>query len=153
MKISKKLAFLAAPVALILGGGIAFAAWNVTGSGNGNATAGFMQKLVIADSVPVASLFPGVSNSGLTLVVTNPNGFPVSITDVNGNGAITSGAGVACDASTGVLFANQAGLAVPFLAGETRTVTVPGVSMDNTSDNSCQGTVFTVPVTVVAVSA
>ena len=85
--------------------------------------------------------------------MTNGNSSPVRITAVSGNGTITSDKGAPCDASTGVTFANQTGLALDVDAGATTTLTVPSsVSMSNASDNSCQGAVFTVPVTVTAVS-
>jgi hypothetical protein len=77
----------------------------------------------------------------------------VRITAVSGNGTITSDKGAACDASTGVTFSNQTGLTLDLAAGATATLTVPNsVSMSNASDNSCQGAVFTVPVTLTAVS-
>src|ERR671922_2495643 len=90
---------------------------------------------------------------GVGVKVSNPNPFPVRITAVAGNGTITSDKGAACDASTGVTFANQSGLALDVAAGATATLTVAGaVSMSNASDNSCQGAVFTVPVSVTGIS-
>ena len=86
--------------------------------------------------------------------VTNPNAFAVSITTVTRTGAITSDKGAACDASTGVTFANQSGLSQAVAAGATATITLSGaVSMSNASDNSCQGALFTIPVSVTGASA
>ena len=76
------------------------------------------------------------------------------ITAVSGNGTITSDKGAACDASTGVTFANQSGLTLDLAASESNHVfTLAGaVSMTNASDNSCQGAVFSIPVSVTATS-
>jgi hypothetical protein len=56
-------------------------------------------------------------------------------------------------ASTGVTLTNQSGVTLDLAAGATATLTVPNaVSMSNSSDNSCQGAVFTVPVSLTAVA-
>ena len=73
----------------------------------------------------------------------------VAITTVSGNGTITSDKGAACDASTGVSFSNQSSLTLDLAAGATNTFTLAGaVTMNNNSDNSCQGAVFSIPVSV-----
>jgi hypothetical protein len=134
--------------------GIGVAAWNISGTGNGYAKATTASAVTLADATAFTSadLYPGATGS-LKLRVTNPNSFPVRITTVSGNGTITSDKGAACDAATGVTFANQTGLTLDVGAGATATLTVAGsVSMSNSSDNSCQGAVFTVPVTVAGIS-
>ena len=138
----------------VVAAGISIAAWSVSGSGNGAAKASSSSAITLADasSFTTADLYPGATGS-LKLRVTNPNSFPVRITAVSANGTITSDKGAACDASTGVTFANQTGLALDVAAGATATVTVGNsVSMSNASDNSCQGALFSVPVTITAVS-
>jgi hypothetical protein len=148
------LAGVAFALVAIVAVGIGIAAWSVGGSGNGYAKAGSASVLTLADATAftTASLYPGATGD-LKLRVTNPNSFPVRITAVTGNGTITSDKGTACDASTGVTFANQSGLTLDVGAGATATLTVSSsVSMSNASDNSCQGAVFTVPVTVTATS-
>jgi hypothetical protein len=68
---------------------------------------------------------------------------------VSGAGTITSDKGAACDASTGVTFTNQSGLTLDVPASTSATFTLSGsVAMSNASDNSCQGAVFTVPVSL-----
>jgi hypothetical protein len=85
--------------------------------------------------------------------VTNPNPFAVTVTAVTGAGAITSDKGAACNTSTGVTFTNTSGLSQAVGAGATVTFSLAGkVAMSNASDNSCQGAVFTVPVTLTATS-
>jgi hypothetical protein len=135
--------------------GIAIGAWSVSGSGTGYAKASTASAVTLSDASAstTADLYPG-SSGALKLKVSNPNPFPVRITAVSGNGAITSDKGAACDASTGVALANQSSLTLDLLANETNKVfTLAGaVSMSNASDNSCQGAVFSVPVTVTAIS-
>ena len=134
--------------------GIGIAAWSVSGTGNGSTKAVTASVLTLADASAFTSadLYPGATGN-LKLRVTNPNSFPIRITAVSGNGTITSDKGAACDASTGVTFTNQSGLTLDVGASATATVTVASsVSMSNASDNSCQGAVFTVPVTVTAIS-
>src|ERR671928_379821 len=150
----RKLVILAAAVAAVVAAGIGIAAWTISGSGNGYAKAGSASSLTLADATAftTATLYPGATGD-LKLRVTNPNSFPVRITAVSGNGTITSDKGAACDASTGVTFANQSGLALDLAASATATLTVANaVSMSNSSDNSCQGAIFTVPVSLTAVS-
>jgi hypothetical protein len=126
----------------------------VSGSGSGFAKATSASPLTLGEATAFtsAALYPGAT-APLKLRVTNGNSFPVRITAVSANVTITSDKGAACDASTGVTFANQSGLALDVDAAATTTLTVPSsVSMSNASDNSCQGAMFTVPVTVTAVS-
>jgi len=134
--------------------GVGLGAWSISGTGNGAAKATTASSITLADASAYTSadLYPGATGN-LKLRATNPNPFPVRITAVSGNGTITSDKGAACDASTGVTLANQTGLTLDLAAGATATLTVPNsVSMSNSSDNSCQGAVFTVPVSVTAVS-
>lgn len=142
-------------LASIVVAGIAIAAWSVSGTGTGYAKASTASAVSLADATAntSADLYPGASGA-VKLKVTNPNPFPVRITAVAGNGAITSDKGAACNAATGVSFTNQSGLTLDLLANETDKVfTLAGaVAMTNASDNSCQGAVFSVPVSVTAIS-
>lgn len=157
MRISRKRKLIVAAGVLMLAivaVGVGLGAWSIGGSGNGAAKATTASNITLADATAftTADLYPGATGN-LKLRATNPNPFPVRITAVSGNGTITSDKGAACDASTGVTFANQTGLTLDLAAGATATLTVPSsVSMSNASDNSCQGAVFTIPVTLTAVS-
>ena len=157
MRISKKRKFIVIAGVLVLAivaVGVGLGAWSLGGSGNGAAKATTASNVTLADATAFTSadLYPGATGN-LKLRVTNPNPFPVRITTVSGNGTITSDKGAACDASTGVTFTNQTGLTLDLAAGVTGTLTVPSsVSMTNASDNSCQGAVFTVPVSITGVS-
>jgi hypothetical protein len=142
---------------LVLGAviaGVAVGAWTISGSGSGYAKAGVATGLTLNDAsgATVADLYPGVTGT-VKLNVTNPNAFPVRITNVTGTGAITSDKGAACNAATGVTFTNQTGLTLDLAAGATSAFTLSGAAaMSNSSDNTCQGAVFTIPVSVSGVS-
>jgi hypothetical protein len=156
IKLPRKLFFALAASAALVVTGILVAAWSTGGSGNGYAKAGTASALTLNDASAstVADLYPS-SNGAVKLSVTNPNPFPVRITAVTKQaaGTITSDKGAACNASTGVTFTNQTGLALDLAANGTSTFTLNNaVSMSNASDNSCQGAVFTIPVDVTAAS-
>jgi hypothetical protein len=131
------------------------AAWVTNGSGPGYAKAQTASNLTLSDASAstTADLYPGATGS-VKLKVTNPNPFPVRITSVAKQAsAITSDKGAACDASTGVTFSDQTGLALDVAAGATTTLTLANaIGMSNASDNSCQGAVFTIPVNVTGAS-
>jgi hypothetical protein len=152
---SKKRVLLALIVVLCaVGSGLAWAAWNTSGSGTGYAKAASASDLVLADASAATSadLYPGAQGA-VKVKVTNPNSFPVRITAVTQGGAITSNAGAACNASTGVTFTDQTGLSLELDAGETDTFSLSNAAaMSNASANACQGAVFSIPVTVTGVS-
>ena len=136
-------------------GSVAVAAWVTNGTGSGYAKAGSSQALTTVDvsASTTATLYPGVTGN-VTLRIDNPNPYDVVVTDVTGNGAITSDAGAACDASTGVTYTDQTGLSLSVPAGTAATFTLNNsASMSNASDNSCQGAVFTIPVSLTGSSA
>ena len=131
------------------------AAWVTNGTGPGYAKAQTSSNLTLSDASAstTADLYPGATGS-VKLKVTNPNPFPVRITSVAKQAsAITSDKGAACDASSGVTFSDQTGLALDVAADATVTLTLANaISMSNASDNSCQGALFTIPVNVTGAS-
>jgi hypothetical protein len=137
-------------VSLMIAGSVAFAAWTATGTGEGYAKATTAQALTTVDvsASTTATLYPGATGDVL-IRIDNPNPYAVRVTDVAGSGAITSDAGAGCDASTGVTYTDQSGLTLNVPAGGAATFTLTGAaSMSNASANSCQGAVFTIPVTL-----
>ena len=99
-----------------------------------------------------ATLYPGATGD-VVVRISNPNPYPVTVTDVAGSGVIDSDTTAACDASTGVTFTDQTGLSVAVPAGGATTVTLSGsAQMDNSSHTTCQGAVFTIPVTLSGLS-
>jgi hypothetical protein len=148
-------------VAVVLGvitvtvAGIAIAAWSVSGSGTGYAKASTASAVTLGDATAesTATLYPGASGTA-KLKVSNPNPFPVRITAVAGNGTITT-ADATCNASHGVSFVNQTGLQLDLAANASDqmfTLASGSVTMSNASVDECQGDVFSIPVTVTAVS-
>jgi hypothetical protein len=153
-KLSKRAAVTSVLLGTLLVAGVAFAAWTATGTGSGYAKATTAQALTTVDvsASTAATLYPGATGD-VKLRIDNPNPYPVRVTDVAGNGAITSNAGAACNAATGVTFTNQSGLALDVAAGSATTFTLTGsVAMGNSSDTSCQGAIFTIPVTLTGIS-
>lgn len=156
IKLPRKVVFVLAAIVVLVLSSIVLAAWSTSGSGNGYAKAGTASALTLNDASAstTADLYPG-ANGSVKVSITNPNSFPVRITAVSKQaaGSITSDKGASCNASTGVTFTNQSGLALDLAAGATSTFTLANaVSMSNASDNTCQGAVFTIPVDVTGAS-
>ena len=131
--------------------GLAYAAWTSSGSGSGYAKARdgpSSSRRWTSRPTRAATLYPG-SNGNVRIKIANPNPYPVRVTDVTGNGAITADAGHASCVSTGVAFTNQTGQSIDVAAnGDTETTLTNAASMSNASDNGCQGAVFTIPVSL-----
>jgi hypothetical protein len=131
-------------------GGTAYAFWAASGSGSATAAAGTAQPLTAAAaSVTTGLLYPGGPAGDVRLTITNPNPFPVTVTDVVNpvTSPITSNKGGLCDASTGVDFIDQSGKTLSVPASSSATFTLAGaVTMANSSDDTCQGATFTIPV-------
>jgi hypothetical protein len=132
--------------------GISAAYWPGGGGGSGsvgaatNLTGVTVEAVTVGDS-PATTLLPGGSAEAIVKVA-NTNGFPVTVTSVSLIGSVTAANGCT---PTGVTFTDRAGSwLVP--AGSAGTLLhLPGaVQMDATSASACQGSTFTVPVTVVA---
>ena len=142
-------------VTVVAAGAATFGSWAVgSDAGNGYAKAVTAQNLALSDASgsTVADLYPG-GTGNVKVTVTNPNAFAVTVTGVSGAGTITSDKGSACNAATGVTFTDTTGLTQVVGAGATVTFTLSGkAAMSNASDTSCQGAVFTIPVTLTATS-
>jgi hypothetical protein len=154
-QVSRKVAVLTTVMALAIVG-LVFAAWTTTGTGSGYAKAGTAQALSTVDvsASTTATLYPGGPAGDVTIRVSNPNTYPVTVTGVTGSGAITADAGHASCTTTGVSFTDQTGLSISVPAksgavnGETQTTLSGAASMSNASVNGCQGATFTIPVTL-----
>ena len=153
--LTRKHAVLVALVGCIALATAAVAAWSTSGSGIAYSKATVASAITVGDASAstTADLYPGATGAA-KLKITNPNSFPIRVTAVSKQAAaITSDKGAACNASTGVTFTDQTGLTLDVAAGATQTFTLSGaVAMSNSSDNSCQGALFTIPVDVTAVS-
>ncbi|MGH2699402.1 MAG: hypothetical protein ACRDJL_09420, partial [Actinomycetota bacterium] len=150
-KLRRKLSLMGAVLALFLLGSVVFAAWLVTGEGQGAAQATTADDLVVQPGSTTADLFPG-STGDVELSIENPNAFDVEVKTIVGDGPVTSGA-PGCN-TTGVSFADQNNVTgMTIAAGATLNVSLDdAASMNNNSDNACQGATFSVPVAVTAES-
>jgi hypothetical protein len=148
--------------ALVAGAGVAVAAWSASGSGTAGAKATTFQALTVSAGTTSAQLYPG-GTGDVVLSVTNPNPFPVKITqvaqDTSAGKYVSSDQGASCtDANgthpTGVTLTTTTGSPIATVAaGATGTVTLTGkAAMSNSSDTLCQGATFSIPVTVTATS-
>ncbi len=149
-KLRRKLTLLGAVMALFLLGSVVFAAWLVTGNGNGAAQATTAANLVVTPGTTTADLYPGATGA-VKVNVNNPNPFGVTITSIAANGAVTTSA-AGCT-TTGVTFTAPTTTGQVIAAGATVNLTLAGAAaMSNASLNACQGATFDVPVTVSASS-
>ena len=146
--------------------GTAYAYFAVTGSGTGQASVGHLQPVVVehATATVTGLLFPG-GTGALELRITNPNPFAVRVVGVAQDGPVTvTGGGSGCTSDTGtwpVLTLGTSGVSVATTtsvasgldlsvpASTTATLTVAnGASMATSSNTTCQGATFHIPVTV-----
>jgi hypothetical protein len=134
--------------------GFVYAAWTTNGSGSGYAKAGTAEPLTTVDvsaSTP-ATLYPG-GNGDVLLKVSNPNPYPVRVSAVSGNGAITPDSGHASCQTTGVTFTDQADQQLDVSPNSSAQFTLQDAAqMSNASDDGCQGATFTIPVSLTAAS-
>lgn len=128
--------------------GLVYAQWLAGGSGAGYAKAGTAQDLSTTDvsATTDATLYPGASGD-VEIQIDNPNPYPVEVTSITRDGAITADSGHPNCVTTGVTFTDQTGLSIDVPANASATETLSGAAqMSNASDNGCQGAVFTIPV-------
>jgi hypothetical protein len=157
--LSRKRRLVGAAVTLIVLGAVAlvYAAWTASGTGNGYAKAGTAVDLTTSVATATASLYPG-TDGNVKITINNPNPYPVRVTDITGNGAITASGGIGTCTTTGVTYTAQHSLTIDVAAktggvdGTTTTTLANAAHMDNTSDNGCQSATFTIPVTLAGVS-
>jgi hypothetical protein len=153
-KVGKKLTAGALFIGVAFAGGVAFAAWTATGSGNGYAQAKTAVALTTVDvsASTTAQLYPGATGDVL-IKITNPNPYAVTVTSVAASGAITSDKGATCNGATGVTYTAPTSPSLAVAAGASTQFTLTGaVAMSNASNNACQGAIFTIPVTLTGTS-
>jgi hypothetical protein len=142
---------------LLLGTGTAVAYWAAAGAGSGTAAAGTAQPLsTVTTSASVSSLlYPGGPAADVTLAVQNPNPYPVTVTGVAVDGAVTATGGIGTCATHGVsLVAPTGGLPFTVSPSATATVTLSGAAtMSTAAENGCQGATFTLPVSLTGASS
>jgi hypothetical protein len=129
--------------------GLVYAAWTTSGTGSGYAKATDAEALSTVDvsASTSADLYPG-ADGDVVVRIDNPNPYPVRVTDIDGNGAITASGGIGACNTTGVTYTDQTGT---FNVGaeSAQTFTLDNAAhMSNASDNGCQGATFTIPVSL-----
>jgi hypothetical protein len=156
--ITKRLAVLGATTALAVGGGIAYASWLASGSGDATAQAGSATALTVSEATASAALVPG-GDADLVFTVGNGNPYPVnltaaSLTNLRATPATNKTCTVATSGVTSIATvpAPTGGWAVG--PGGNLKITLPkALHMSNSSDDGCQGATFTVAVTITGQSA
>jgi archaellin len=79
----KRFVLIASVVAAILvGSGVAFAYWSVTGTGTGTASTASSTSGVTVAGTTVSGLYPGITAQAIPLTITNPNPGKVAINSV-----------------------------------------------------------------------
>jgi hypothetical protein len=146
-----------AGAAALAGGGIAIAAWSASGSGTGSALAYTAQSVTVnavALSNSSASLFPGGPPGNVYFTVTNPNPYPIKITNITWGTPVSANPS-ACSSSlisvdTG---APTSGFNMTIPASGTSSVTQVNAVLDLSASatDTCQGNSFNVPVTMTGV--
>ena len=152
--ITKKLTVGTLFLGVALAGSVALAAWTATGNGNGYAQATTGANVTTVAATTTATLYPGATGNAY-IKIANSNPYPVTVTALAANGAVTSDKGAACDGSTGVTYTPPVApsLVVPAGSVGTQFTLTGAVAMNNTSDTTCQGAIFTIPVVVTAASS
>jgi hypothetical protein len=153
---TRKSRLITAGIAILALGavGLVYAAWTTNGSGSGYAKAGSSQALTTIDvsASTTADLYPG-TDGDVVLEVSNPNPYPVRVTDVTGNGTITATGGAGACTTTGVSYTDQHGLTIDIPAsGSTQATLANAAHMSNASQTGCQGATFTIPVSLTGAS-
>jgi hypothetical protein len=147
----KRLAVLGVGFLVLVGGGIAFAAYLSTGAGSASATSSTAVNSVISPSSTGTPLYPG-SSTPVTIGITNPNPYPARVTSISAGSSNATGTSGACTAGT---------VTTPAVTAPPTTVIPPNgtgsytltASMKADPDNSCQNQTFTLPLTAQLASA
>jgi hypothetical protein len=150
----RRLSVATVAVAALAGSGVAFAGWNVTGSGSGEVQASSAEGLEIVGFVLDTALYPSLT-TGATLTVTNPNPFPVLISDVEFGALVISDAGDNCTTELSQVTFTNVSEAELYLAPDATAVEfelADVAAMGAGSNDDCQGATFTAPITLVAES-
>lgn len=141
---------LAALVLLLAGSAAAY--FTAEGDGRGDASTTTLEDLTVVGSAST-SLHPGGS-ADLELLVTNPNGFPVSVDAVVAameDVEVIGGVGSCADPDLSFIEPDATALAAmgPLAADAETEITLEGaLSMGAAAQSGCQGASFDVPVTV-----
>ncbi|WNV75332.1 hypothetical protein [Geodermatophilus sp. DSM 44513] len=154
MNLRKRSSVVALLTLALVGGGVAWAAWLVSGTGTATSQAATVTSLEVSAGTPQDRLYPGGATD-LQVLVDNPNPFPVTVTQATfGAVTVTPQAGKTCaaaDVATAGPLALSAGLAAE--SQDTALLLPDALSMLTSAADGCQGASFSVQVTLTAQSA
>jgi hypothetical protein len=157
-KSAKKLSVVLVSVAAASAVGVAFAAWTSGGLGSGSAAATTSEESVIAADTFAADLFPGALKS-VTVSITNPNDYPVVVTQVSaGSSDPVNGCAAGSVFSTGLGTATSSDALAQAGGGTTIAANASGVyrletRMIGDATNACKAQTFNLPLTARVQSA
>jgi hypothetical protein len=137
-----------AVIGVTVGGGLAWATWTASGTGNGQARATTAQVVTVTAALGAADLYPGFTGGDVHFTLTNPNPYDVTFTSMTA-GAVVSSAPATCPASN-VTVTGATGLSLSVGANSTSAALSIAnvVSMALAAPNGCQGVSFTIPLTL-----
>ena len=138
---------------MAIGTGVAVAAWLVTGSGTGSVSTQAIQNLGVAVD-GIGGFYPGMS-AQTTARISNPNGFPVTITSATATSdspcytiAVDSPGPIGSSVVAGARPTYYNNNPSNGVASDTRTNFTLTVTMPATADATCASATFTPAVTV-----
>jgi hypothetical protein len=139
----RRVTVAAGVVVLLVGAGVAYAAWTASGTGGGAASSTTAKSLVVTAGTGAGDLYPSASsNTGvLSLSIQNPNPYPVVVTSL---GADSNGvpSNPSCNV-TAVHAAETVSITVAAGATVNWTSPTPDVNLPFAASDNCQGTTFT----------
>jgi hypothetical protein len=147
-RLTKRTAVIASVSAVAIAGGVAFAAWTISGSGSASAQGGTASPVSFSAGSPSTTLYPGATGVVVYANATNPNPFPVDFM-VSSTSSVNLGD---CTPVGAVAF-TPAGAPIHLAPGASSDIQVGTVSMSTDAENSCQGHAFPITIAGSGVSA
>jgi hypothetical protein len=140
----KRVAGVAGAAVLLTGVGIAYAAWNTSGTGGGAASSTTAKNLIVTAGTGSGDLYPtSLSNTGvLSLSIQNPNLYPVTVTALGADsGSPVNLPNKSCNVSA-VHGAETVDIQVGALATVNWTSSTKDVNLPFAANDDCQGITF-----------
>jgi len=144
---SRRAAAIFTAVLFLLGGGLAYAYWTVTGAGTGTATTGNTSAITVNQTSTITGLAPGSAAQTLSGTFNNSNSGPVYVTSVTAAiSSVTKATGAAtgtCDATDYTLSGATMPVGAQVPAGSSQgTWTGATIAFNNktsTNQDACKG--------------
>lgn len=151
MRAHKRITVVGVATAVLVGGGIAFAGWMSSGTGDATpATAGSALALTVNVGTGATNLLP-TQSVVVNPTVTNPNSYKVKLKTVSINSVtpdaahVTAGCTVALSGASATAPTQAVIDALPVVSAGGTSAAIPiTVALSAASDNACQGAQFTV---------